>query len=77
MPLFLGLSPLVGLALLAIGYLLSSSPGSRIKLTTYECGFSPIKGLTRQPFFVAFYLVAVVFLLFDLEITVIYPFASE
>ena len=43
------------------------------KLTSYECGFSPIHGQTRTPFSIQFYLVAILFLVFDLELLVLYP----
>jgi NADH:ubiquinone oxidoreductase subunit 3 (subunit A) len=76
MALYIIIAPIVGSALLGLGYALGASSPTATKLTTYECGFTPLKGLTRQPFSVAFYLVAAVFLLFDLEITVIYPYAS-
>lgn len=42
------------------------------KLTSYECGFEPFED-TRSPFDVQFYLVAVLFLLFDLEISFLFP----
>lgn len=44
------------------------------KLSAYECGFTPI-GDARQPFHVRFYLVGILFLLFDLEVIFLFPWA--
>jgi NADH-quinone oxidoreductase subunit A len=47
---------------------------NRAKLTAYECGVEPI-GDAREPFSVKFYLVAMVFILFDVEAIFLYPWA--
>ena len=47
------------------------SPQSVIRL----CGFSPLTAQTRNPFSISFYLVALLFLIFDLEIALVYPVA--
>ena len=44
------------------------------KLSAYECGFTPL-GDARQPFHVRFYLVGILFLLFDLEVIFLFPWA--
>ncbi len=44
------------------------------KLSTYECGFEP-QGDSRSPFDVRFYLVSILFIIFDLEIAFLFPWA--
>jgi NADH-quinone oxidoreductase subunit A len=46
------------------------------KRSTYECGFSPHDSATRAPFDVHYYVVGIMFLVFDVEIALIFPFAS-
>lgn len=65
--------PILALILLALNLLFSVHKPDSEKLTSYECGFSPIHGQTRTPFSVQFYLVAILFLVFDLELLVLYP----
>ena len=45
------------------------------KVTPYECGFSPVYGQTRKPVSIQFYLVGILFLVFDIEILISYPLA--
>jgi NADH-quinone oxidoreductase subunit A len=47
---------------------------SRAKLTPYECGIPPV-GNARERFSVSFYLVAMLFILFDVEAVFLYPWA--
>ncbi len=44
------------------------------KLSPYECGMEPV-GTARQPFSVKFYLVAMLFIIFDMETIFLYPWA--
>nr|YP_009746601.1 NADH dehydrogenase subunit 3 [Jenufa perforata]QII41626.1 NADH dehydrogenase subunit 3 [Jenufa perforata] len=44
------------------------------KATAYECGFDPF-GAARSPFEIRFYLVAILFLVFDLEVAYLFPWA--
>ncbi len=67
------LVPVIALILLALNLLFSVHKPDSEKVTSYECGFSPIHGQTRTPFSVQFYLVAILFLVFDLELLVLYP----
>ena len=43
------------------------------KLSEYECGFEPFDNATRQPFDVHFYIVGILFLIFDVEIAILFP----
>jgi NADH-quinone oxidoreductase subunit A len=75
-PLFIHV--LVAMALAAVILLLSSLVGhrrpSRQKQQPYECGVLPT-GDAREPFSIKFYLVAMVFILFDVEAIFLYPWA--
>jgi len=51
--------------------LISKSPDLQ-KVSIYECGFDPI-GDSRQKFEVRFFLVAILFIIFDLEISFLFP----
>ena len=64
----------LGLALLlfVLSLNISSKEYDAEKLSAYECGFLPV-GDARQPFHVRFYLVGILFLLFDLEVIFIFP----
>jgi NADH:ubiquinone oxidoreductase subunit 3 (subunit A) len=43
------------------------------KLEQYECGFNPFDDATEQPFNVHFYIIGVLFLIFDVEISFLFP----
>jgi len=69
---------LVGLAvggvLLAVGSVLSPNRPDPAKLSPYECGFEAFED-ARMKFDVRYYLVAILFILFDLEIAFLFPWA--
>jgi NADH-quinone oxidoreductase subunit A len=60
------------LATLAYVFSLSSTQDSE-KRSEYECGFEPFDSATRLPFDVHFYLVGILFLIFDVEIALLFP----
>jgi NADH-ubiquinone oxidoreductase chain 3 len=62
-------------ALLTLNFILSSSKPDAEKLSIYECGFQTIYGQTRSQFNIHFYIVAMLFLIFDLEILLFLPIA--
>ena len=67
--------PILSAALLALNLLLAPSVPDEAKVSPYECGCSPILGQTRTVFHIHFYVVAMLFLIFDLEILLLFPIA--
>jgi NADH-quinone oxidoreductase subunit A len=63
---------LLVIILLGLSFLLSPRNKTVEKFLPYECGFNPFED-TRAPFEVHFYLVALIFLIFDLEVAFIMP----
>ena len=45
------------------------------KISEYECGFEPFDNATRQPFTIHFYIVGILFLIFDVEIVLLFPWS--
>ncbi len=66
---------LIAFVILLLAFLTSTSTPDSEKFSTYECGFDPYED-TRNNFDVKFYLVAVIFLIFDLETVFFLPFSS-
>jgi NADH-quinone oxidoreductase subunit A len=71
---FLLLTTLLVAALIAVSRLIGNRTHSKVKDMPYECGNVP-SGSSRQRFSVKFYLVAVLFILFDVEAVFLYPWA--
>jgi len=67
--------PILAFILLAINILLAPHKPDESKVSAYECGFSPVYGQTRSTFQIHFYIVAMLFLIFDLEILLLFPVA--
>lgn len=67
--------PVLVAILLVLNVLLAVHRPDSEKVTPYECGFSPVYGQTRAPFSIQYYLVGILFLIFDLEILLFYPLA--
>lgn len=67
--------PLLIVILLALNVLLAPRRPDEAKVSAYECGFSVIYGQTRSTFHIHFYVVAMLFLVFDLEILLLFPIA--
>ena len=64
----------VGAVLLTVGSLLAPNRPDAEKLSPYECGFEAFED-ARMKFDVRYYLVAILFILFDLEIAFLFPWA--
>ncbi len=71
---FIGVSLLIGLALLVAPFLVAYSSPDTEKLSAYECGFNAFDD-ARMKFDVRFYLVAILFIIFDLEVAFLFPWA--
>jgi NADH-quinone oxidoreductase subunit A len=71
---FLGISIALGIVLLSLGLILGHSESDPEKLSPYECGFEPFED-SRVKFDVRYYLVAILFIIFDLEIAFLFPWA--
>ena len=65
--------PVLALILLILNLLLAPNRPDSEKVLTYECGFSPILGQTRNTFHISFFLIALAFLILDLEILLFFP----
>jgi len=64
----------VATAMIGISYLLGHKVRNRVKDMPYECGIAPT-GSARERFSVKFYLVGMLFILFDIEAIFLYPWA--
>mgnify|MGYP006194340975 FL=1 len=72
--LFLFVSTGLGIVLLVLGWALGPKRPSSEKLSPYECGFEAFED-ARMQFDVRYYLVAIQFIIFDLEIAFVFPWA--
>ncbi len=71
---FLGLSLVIGLLLILAPIVVAVKNPDSEKNSSYECGFEPFEN-ARMKFDVRFYLVAILFLIFDLEVAFLFPWA--
>jgi NADH-quinone oxidoreductase subunit A len=72
--LFIGIAGAVSLALLLVPFVVAPSKPDPEKLSAYECGF-PAFGDARMKFDVRFDLVSLLFIIFDLEVAFLFPWA--
>lgn len=71
---FIGISLVIGMALLLVPFMVAFRQPDPEKLSAYECGFNAFDD-ARMKFDVRFYLVAILFIIFDLEVAFLFPWA--
>ena len=71
---FLFLIPVLGIILLLVNLILSPHNPYQEKDSAFECGFHSFLGQNRTQFSISFFIFALLFLLFDLEILLVYPY---
>jgi len=71
---FILLSFFISLIVFLLSYVLASQSYDSEKLSSYECGFQPFED-ARSKFDIKFYLVAILFIIFDLEVSYLFPWA--
>lgn len=71
---FIAVSLGIGVALLAAPFMVAYSKPDPEKLSAYECGFNAFDD-ARMKFDVRFYLVSILFIIFDLEVAFLFPWA--
>ena len=71
---FLIFVPLLSLIFLTVNLILAPKAPYEEKDSVFECGFHSFLGQNRSEFSISFFIFGLLFLLFDLEITVLYPY---
>ena len=74
--LLLGLSALFAVGSIGVSSLVGPRRPNPTKLAAYECGNEPLADVKQSRFSVKFYLVAMMFLIFDVEAVFLYPWAT-
>jgi NADH-quinone oxidoreductase subunit A len=72
---FLLFAPIFTIGLLSLSLLLAENKPDTQKLSPYECGMNPL-GTAREKFSIQFFLIAILFIIFDLEIIFLFPFST-
>ncbi|WP_238934893.1 NADH-quinone oxidoreductase subunit A [Maricaulis parjimensis] len=71
---FFGIAAVIGLGFMLAAFVIAPSRPDPEKVSTYECGFNAFDD-ARMKFDVRFYLVAILFIIFDLEVAFLFPWA--
>ncbi|HVC54329.1 MAG TPA: NADH-quinone oxidoreductase subunit A [Stellaceae bacterium] len=71
---FLVIAGVIALAMIVASFALATQKPNSEKLSPYECGFEPFED-ARMRFDVRYYLVAILFIIFDLEVAFLFPWA--
>jgi NADH-quinone oxidoreductase subunit A len=72
---FIGVAAFIGVALLVAPFAIAVRNPDPEKVSAYECGFNAFDD-ARMKFDVRFYLVAILFIIFDLEVAFLFPWAA-
>jgi len=72
--LFLGIATAISVIAVGLSYLVAEQKPDSEKVTAFECGFDAFED-ARSRFDVRFYLVAILFIIFDLEVAFLFPWA--
>ena len=72
---FLVVAGALAIALLVLPFFTASGRADKEKLSQYECGFETFDSNTQSRFDIRFYLVSILFIIFDLEIAFLFPWA--
>ena len=70
---FFAIAVAISIVIVILPQLLAVKKPQKDKLSSYECGFDPFID-AREPFYVKFYLIAILFIIFDVEIIYFFPF---
>ena len=73
---FLGIAVVMGGGMIVASYVVAPQKPNADKNTAYECGFDAFED-ARMKFDVRFYLVAILFIIFDLEVAFLFPWADS
>lgn len=71
---FIVLSTILAIAMIVAGFLCQYKKNTKTKLSTYECGIQPFSD-ARIKFDIRYFNYAILFLIFDIETVLLYPFA--
>ena len=71
---FMGVATALGVGFIAAAWVLAPKAPDKEKVSAYECGFNAFDD-ARMKFDVRFYLVAILFIIFDLEVAFLFPWA--
>lgn len=74
---FIILVPILSLVLLGVNFLLAPHKPYKEKKTPFECGYHSFLAQNRTQFTISFFIFGLLFLLFDLEIVLIYPYITS
>jgi NADH-quinone oxidoreductase subunit A len=73
---FFGVAAVISLIIFGASYFVSVARSDVEKISAYECGFDPFED-ARTTFDVRFYLVGILFIIFDLEVSFLFPWAIQ